>query len=102
VTLMLTGNFIRKNQNKEIMIFYRKINWEVEFRRMKGTTPKAFIDMFVQRFAKAIAVAISLGITMTFGDFASLRWLSLITIAVVVLWVYAAVYAGRRFKELTE
>ena len=63
---------------------------------------KAFIDMFVQRFAKAIAVAISLGITMTFGDFASLRWLSLITIAVVVLWVYAAVYAGRRFKELTE
>ena len=28
-----------KNQNKEIMIFYRKINWDVEFRRMKGTTP---------------------------------------------------------------
>ena len=34
---------------------------------------KAFIDMFVQRFAKAIAVAISLGITFAFQDFASLR-----------------------------
>ena len=63
---------------------------------------KAFIDMFVQRFAKAVAVAFSLGITMTFGDFSSLRWLSLVTIAVVALWIYAAVYAGRRFKELTE
>ena len=63
---------------------------------------KAFIDMFVQRFAKAVAVVISLGITMIFGDFSSLRWLSLVTIVVVGLWIYAAVFAGRRFKELTE
>ena len=65
-------------------------------------TAKAFIDMFVQRFAKALAVAISLGITMNFDDFSSIRWLSLVTIAVVALWIYAAIYAGRRFKELTE
>jgi len=58
--------------------------------------------MFVQRFAKALAVVISLGITMTFGDYSSIRWLSLVTIVVVALWIYAAVYAGRRFKELTE
>ncbi|MEE9147001.1 MAG: Npt1/Npt2 family nucleotide transporter, partial [Candidatus Tectomicrobia bacterium] len=41
---------------------------------------KAFIDMFVQRFAKALAVAVSLGLTAVFSDFASLRWLSVFTI----------------------
>ena len=63
---------------------------------------KAFIDMFVQRFAKAVAVAISLGITLTFKDFSSLRWLSLFTIVVIAAWLYAAYYAGQRFKELSE
>lgn len=62
---------------------------------------KAFIDMFVQRFAKSIAVVISLGITMTLTDFSSLRWLSLITIAIIILWIYAAHYAGRCFKEFS-
>ena len=51
---------------------------------------KAFIDMFIQRFAKALAVVISLGITTLFTDFNSLRWLSLITIAIVVIWLFAA------------
>ncbi|PON13213.1 hypothetical protein C2W62_35555 [Candidatus Entotheonella serta] len=63
---------------------------------------KAFIDMFVQRFVKAIAVVVSLGITAIFKDFASLRWLSLFTIAIVVLWVVAARYAGKRFQSLEE
>jgi AAA family ATP:ADP antiporter len=62
---------------------------------------KAFIDMFVQRFAKAIAVAISLGITFAFQDFASLRYLGLLTLALLVIWVVAARYAGRRFGEMT-
>jgi len=63
---------------------------------------KAFIDMFVQRFAKSIAVVISLGITMTLTDFSSLRWLSLITIVITIIWLYAAHYAGRCFKELSD
>ena len=37
---------------------------------------KAFIDMFVQRFAKALAVGVSLGVTAWFQDFTSVRWLS--------------------------
>ena len=57
--------------------------------------------MFVQRFAKAIAVAISLGITFAFQDFASLRYLGLVTLALLVVWVLAARYAGRRFGEMT-
>lgn len=62
---------------------------------------KAFIDMFVQRFAKAVAVAVSLAITSIFTDFSSIRWLSLFTIAIVVIWVFAVKYAGSKFKEQT-
>jgi ATP:ADP antiporter, AAA family len=62
---------------------------------------KAFIDMFVQRFAKAIAVGISLLITTTIKDFSSIRWLSLVTVIIVVLWLMAVRYAGRKFNELT-
>ncbi len=61
---------------------------------------KAFIDMFVQRFAKAIAVLISLGITFLFQDFASMRYLGLLTLLLLVVWVVAARYAGRKFAEL--
>jgi len=61
---------------------------------------KAFIDMFVQRFAKAIAVVISLGITFAFKDISSLRYLGLLTLALLVVWVIAARYAGRQFKAL--
>lgn len=63
---------------------------------------KAFIDMFVQRFAKAVAVLISLGLTFAFGDFASLRYLSLVTLLLLVLWVVAARYAGRVFRASEE
>lgn len=61
---------------------------------------KAFIDMFVQRAAKALAVGVSLGMGYFFDDFAAVRWLSLVTIALVAIWVVAARYAGREFKEL--
>ncbi len=63
---------------------------------------KAFIDMFVQRFAKAVAVVVSLGITTVFVEYASIRWLSAVIIPLIVVWIFAAVYAGRRFRELTE
>ena len=63
---------------------------------------KAFIDMFVQRFAKAIAVLISLGITFLFKDFSSMRYLGLLTLVLLVIWVFAARYAGRKFAELEQ
>ncbi len=62
---------------------------------------KAFIDMFVQRFAKALAVGLSLGITLAFQDFSSVRWLGLLMIPVLAVWIFAAGYAGRRFREAT-
>ncbi len=60
---------------------------------------KAFIDMFVQRFAKALAVGLSLLITTFFTGFESLRWLSLVTVVILILWIIAARYAGRVFAE---
>ncbi len=61
---------------------------------------KAFIDMFVQRAAKALAVGVSLGMGYFFDDFAAVRWLSFLTIALVAIWAVAARYAGREFREL--
>ena len=62
---------------------------------------KAFIDMFVQRFAKALAVGVSLIVTSIFVEFDSIRYLSLLTVALIVLWMWAVRYAGQRFDELT-
>ncbi len=61
---------------------------------------KAFIDMFVQRFAKAIAVLISLGITFAFSDIGSIRYLCVLTLGLLVVWLLAARYAGRQFVQL--
>jgi len=61
---------------------------------------KAFIDMFVQRAAKTLAVGMSLGMGYFFDDFAAVRWLSLVTLALVAIWVLAARHAGREFREL--
>ncbi|MCA1789115.1 MAG: MFS transporter [Thioalkalivibrio sp.] len=63
---------------------------------------KAFIDMFVQRFAKALAVGVTLVLTTVFADFSTVRWLSLFTMAIVALWIWAALYAGRRFREIAQ
>ena len=61
---------------------------------------KAFIDMFVQRFAKAVAVLVSLGITFAFQDFSSLRYLGLLTLVLLIVWIFAARYAGRHFDAM--
>ncbi|AKF09602.1 NTP/NDP exchange transporter [Sandaracinus amylolyticus] len=62
---------------------------------------KAFLDMFVQRFAKSIAVGVSLLVTTVFTDFSTIRWLSIAVVALVAVWLFAARYAGMRFREMT-
>lgn len=61
---------------------------------------KAFIDMFVQRVAKALAVFLSLGLTTIASEFSGVRWLSLVTIVLTGLWLIIARYAGHSFDEL--
>lgn len=55
--------------------------------------------MFVQRFAKTVAVLLSLGVTVGFERFASVRWLSLLTLLLRAAWIPAARFAGRRFPR---
>ncbi len=60
---------------------------------------QAFIELFVQRFAKAVAVLISLGINFAVTDISSLCYLGVLTLALLLVWVVAARYAGRQFRE---
>ncbi len=62
---------------------------------------KAFIDMFVQRTAKAVAVGLSLAMGWWFHDVSSARWLSLVTLALIAVWVVAARRAGRGYPDTT-
>ncbi len=63
---------------------------------------KAFIDMFGQRFAKALAVGVSLALSTIFTAFSALRWLGLFNVIIIILWVMAVRYAGKIFKDVTE
>jgi ATP:ADP antiporter, AAA family len=60
---------------------------------------KAFIDMFVQRFAKALAVGLSLAITLVFTSFEDLRWLAGLVVVIAAVWFLAARHAGRHFQD---
>ncbi len=59
---------------------------------------KAFIDMFVQRFAKALAVGLSLAISLVFNNFEDLRWLAGLVVVITAVWFAAARHAGRHFQ----
>ncbi len=102
--ILWTGSFLNTADNG----FSYSINQSAKETLYVPTTrdekykAKAFIDMFVQRFAKAIAVGLSLVITLIFTDFSTIRWLSAFTLIVMVVWIYAVRYAGRRFKEIEE
>jgi AAA family ATP:ADP antiporter len=62
---------------------------------------KAFIDVFVMRGAKAVGVLLSLAITGVVSDGSGVRWLSLLSVALIVPWMLCAVRAGKRCSSLT-
>ncbi len=59
---------------------------------------KAFIDMFVQRFAKVLAVVLNLAVAAWVG-LEQVRWLSIACLVILVFWIMAVRYAGREFEE---
>jgi AAA family ATP:ADP antiporter len=63
---------------------------------------KAFIDMFVQRFAKALAVGIGLVVTMLVTDFGAVRWLAIAVVLLGVAWLRIARYAGSEFEARSD
>ncbi len=60
---------------------------------------KAFIDMFIQRGAKAVAVFLNIGMAVYFG-LENVFWLSLFVLFMIVLWILLVRYMGREFKSL--
>ncbi|MGF1669532.1 MAG: NTP/NDP exchange transporter [Balneolaceae bacterium] len=60
---------------------------------------KAFIDMFIQRGAKAVAVFLNIGVAVIFGV-ENVFWLSLVVLVLVVVWIMLVRYMGRTFKSL--
>jgi len=60
---------------------------------------KAFIDMFVQRLAKVVAVGLNLGL-VAYVSMEQVRWLSVASILVLALWIGVIRFAGRHFEHL--
>jgi AAA family ATP:ADP antiporter len=63
---------------------------------------KAFIDMFVQRAAKAVGVGLNLTSGALFASLAGVRLLTLVILGVGGLWLLAARHAGLRFQGLSQ
>jgi len=57
---------------------------------------RAFINMFVQRSGKGIAIVMALGLSAV-----PVRYLSLIALGAIFVWALLAAYSGRKFEALT-
>ena len=101
--VLLVGSFLNTADNG----FNYSINQSakevlyVPTTRAEKYQAKAVIDMFVQRFAKVLAIGLSLGITAMVSGFDALRWLSVITGVILVAWIAIVRYAGREFERLS-
>jgi len=63
---------------------------------------KAAIDMVVQRGAKTVGVLLGLGLSAAVSGFGGLRVVSLVVAVLVVVWIVAVRFAGRRFSKSEE
>ena len=61
---------------------------------------KAFIDIFILRSAKAVAIVASLLLTVVFAGFEGIRWLSLFVLGLLVVWLTVIRYLGRTYTEM--
>lgn len=59
---------------------------------------KAFIDMFVQRVSKVLAVVLNLVVAAYVG-MENVRWLSLVCLLILFFWIAIVRYAGREFEK---
>ncbi len=62
---------------------------------------KGFIDIFVMRGAKVLAIGISLIVSSIFTEFSSLKWISLITLILVCFWLLVVRYVGAEYRKKT-
>lgn len=73
----------------------------VPTRRAEKYQAKAFIDMVVERSAKALGVGLNLLMLQSVHAFAGLRWLSVASLTLLTLWILAVRTAGRGYAGLS-
>ena len=61
---------------------------------------KSVIDLFVQRFAKAFAVFMNL-LLVTQVSLQNVRWLSILAIGLMIIWIFVARFTSRKFEYLS-
>lgn len=61
---------------------------------------KAFIDIFMLRFAKALAVAAGLVASSLFTGFENLHWLSALILALLAVWIIVVRMLAREYRML--
>ena len=59
---------------------------------------KAFIDMFIQRFAKVLAVVLNL-VFAAYVGISGVRWLAIASIVVLLVWLYVVKYVAEQYKQ---
>lgn len=72
----------------------------VPLSREKKYRAKAFIDIFLVRAAKAFAILAGLGISLVFAGFENIRWLSVLVVVLVCLWLAAVRWLDREYRQL--
>jgi AAA family ATP:ADP antiporter len=62
---------------------------------------KAFIDMFIQRFAKVLAVVLNLVFAAYIG-LEQVEWLSAASLLLLGFWIWLIIYVGKSFRDKSE
>lgn len=60
---------------------------------------KAFIDIFVLRTAKGLAVLLSIAVSFWFASFEDIRWLSLWVVMLLALWLFIVFHLSRAYAR---
>lgn len=73
----------------------------VPINREKKYLAKAFIDMFIQRFAKVLSVGITLSISY-YAMVIDIRLITIVMISIIIIWMNRIWYTKQKYKQLTQ
>ena len=62
---------------------------------------KSFIDIFIVRWAKVLAIGLSLLISMVFTSFESIRWISFASAILIICWLLIIRLVVKRYRQMT-
>lgn len=62
---------------------------------------KAFIDIFIMRGAKVLSIGLSLLISTFFASFEGIRWISILAIVLILLWLFVIRFVVKEYNKKT-